>query len=58
MVPVCSYGPGAWRGLELRLSGVPRTGGPVDTAYGIREGRHLDPDGDLLRFGCPLPSSG
>ena len=27
---------------------------PVDTAYGLREGAHVDPDGNLLRFGSPL----
>ncbi|CAB4913480.1 MAG: hypothetical protein F2825_05275 [Actinobacteria bacterium] len=35
-----------------------RTVAPVDTDYGIREGAHVDPDGNLLRFGSPLPSSG
>jgi hypothetical protein len=30
---------------------------PVDTDYGLREGGHLDPDGNLLRFGSPLASS-
>jgi hypothetical protein len=29
---------------------------PVDTDHGIREGAHVDPDGNLLRFGSPLPS--
>ena len=29
---------------------------PVDTDYGVREGAHVDPDGNLLRFGSPLPS--
>lgn len=24
---------------------------PVDTDYGIREGAHIDPDGNLLRYG-------
>ena len=24
---------------------------PVDTDYGIREGAHVDPDGNLIRFG-------
>lgn len=24
---------------------------PVDTDYGIREGGHIDPDGNLLRYG-------
>lgn len=27
---------------------------PVDTDYGIREGAHIDPDGNLLRYGSPL----
>jgi len=27
---------------------------PTDTEYGLREGAHLDPDGNLLRFGSPL----
>jgi hypothetical protein len=26
---------------------------PVDTEYGLREGAHFDPDGNLLRFGSP-----
>jgi hypothetical protein len=26
---------------------------PVDTEYGLREGAHVDPDGNLLRFGSP-----
>jgi catechol 2,3-dioxygenase-like lactoylglutathione lyase family enzyme len=34
------------------------TAAPVDTDYGIREGAHVDPDGNLLRFGSPLPSPG
>jgi catechol 2,3-dioxygenase-like lactoylglutathione lyase family enzyme len=37
---------------------VPRTGGPVDTPYRMREGWHIDPDGNLLRFGSPLRSPG
>jgi catechol 2,3-dioxygenase-like lactoylglutathione lyase family enzyme len=28
---------------------------PVDTDYGLREGAYVDPDGNLLRFGSPLP---
>jgi catechol 2,3-dioxygenase-like lactoylglutathione lyase family enzyme len=28
---------------------------PEDTDYGLREGAHVDPDGNLLRFGSPLP---
>jgi hypothetical protein len=27
---------------------------PVDTDYGLREGAHIDPDGNLLRYGSPL----
>src|SRR5262245_56180222 len=27
---------------------------PVDTEWGRREGAHIDPDGNLLRFGSPL----
>jgi hypothetical protein len=26
---------------------------PVDTDYGLREGAHIDPDGNLLRYGSP-----
>ena len=28
------------------------------TAYGLLEGAYVDPDGNLLRFGSPLPSDG
>jgi hypothetical protein len=28
---------------------------PTDTDYGLREGAHVDADGNLLRFGSPLP---
>ncbi|MGY1747384.1 bleomycin resistance protein [Blastococcus sp. SYSU D00695] len=37
---------------------VPGTSAPVDRPWGIREGAHVDPDGNLLRFGGPLPSAG
>jgi hypothetical protein len=30
---------------------------PVDTDYGIREGAHVDPDGNLLRYGSPLSAA-
>jgi uncharacterized glyoxalase superfamily protein PhnB len=30
---------------------------PVDTEYGLREGAHIDPDGNLLRFGSSLPGT-
>jgi hypothetical protein len=42
--------------LAAEWAGVERTGAPVDTDYGLREGWHIDPDGNLLRFGSPLPS--
>ena len=29
--------------------------GPDDMDYGKREGSHVDPDGNLIRFGSPLP---
>jgi catechol 2,3-dioxygenase-like lactoylglutathione lyase family enzyme len=44
--------------LAARWAEVPRTGTPVDTDYGLREGAHVDPDGNLLRFGSPLASGG
>ncbi|MEJ8280417.1 bleomycin resistance protein [Pseudonocardia spirodelae] len=42
--------------LHARWSPVPggRDVPPVDTPYGLREGAHLDPDGNLLRYGSPL----
>jgi uncharacterized glyoxalase superfamily protein PhnB len=30
---------------------------PADTPYGLREFAHIDPDGNLLRIGSPLPES-
>ena len=30
---------------------------PSDTDYGLREGRHVDPDGNVIRYGSPLPGS-
>jgi hypothetical protein len=29
---------------------------PTDTDYGLREGHHIDPDGNILRFGSPVPN--
>jgi len=42
--------------LWRRWSAVPggRDVEPVDTDAGIREGAHVDPDNNLLRFGRPL----
>jgi catechol 2,3-dioxygenase-like lactoylglutathione lyase family enzyme len=42
--------------LAAEWASVERTGAPVDTDYGLREGWHIDPDGNLLRFGSPLAS--
>ena len=37
-----------WQGLPGRLIAV------SDTPYGLREGAHIDEDGNLLRFGSPI----
>lgn len=42
--------------LAAAWAAVEETRAPVDTDYGMREGAHIDPDGNLLRFGSPLPS--
>ena len=34
----------------------PSTTMPRDMDHGVREGSHVDPDGNLLRFGSPLAS--
>jgi len=39
---------------HLAAAGVGRSGPPVDTDHGIREGWHIDPDGNLLRYGSPM----
>lgn len=39
-----------WAAIPGRL--VP----PRDTDYGLREAAHVDPDGNLLRFGSPIQS--
>jgi catechol 2,3-dioxygenase-like lactoylglutathione lyase family enzyme len=39
---------------HLQAAAVGRTTAPVDMDYGMREGSHVDPDGNLLRFGSPL----
>jgi hypothetical protein len=40
---------------EWAAAGVDKTREPFDTDYKIREGGHIDPDNNLLRFGSPLP---
>jgi catechol 2,3-dioxygenase-like lactoylglutathione lyase family enzyme len=37
---------------------VEATTAPEDMPWGVREGRHVDPDGNLLRFGSPLAFGG
>lgn len=32
-----------------------RHGAVTATDYGLREGHHIDPDGNLVRYGSPLP---
>ena len=32
-----------------------RLDAPVKTDYGLNEGAHVDPDGNLIRFGSPCP---
>lgn len=39
---------GQWRKAGLSVIG------PEDYEYGKREGSHVDPDGNLIRFGSPL----
>lgn len=38
---------------EWRAAGIPLVG-PDDFEYGKREGSHVDPDGNLIRFGSAL----
>jgi catechol 2,3-dioxygenase-like lactoylglutathione lyase family enzyme len=37
-----------WRKAGLEVTG------PKDEEFGKREGSHIDPDGNLIRFGSPL----
>jgi uncharacterized glyoxalase superfamily protein PhnB len=41
--------------VDWRKAGVEVTG-PVDYDYGKREGSHVDPDGNVIRFGSPIPN--
>jgi uncharacterized glyoxalase superfamily protein PhnB len=38
-----------WRAVGVTVDG------PRDEDYGKREGQHVDPDGNLIRFGSPIP---
>ncbi len=40
-----------WRAVGIEVSG------PTDQEYGKREATVTDPDGNLIRFGSPLPST-
>jgi hypothetical protein len=41
--------------VEARIGG--QLGAPGNTDYGLREGRHVDPDGNVIRYGSPLPAA-
>ena len=40
-----------WRAAGMTIHG------PRNEDYGKREGQHVDPDGNLIRFGSPIPRS-
>jgi len=40
---------------EWRAAGVGETGDLFDPGFGVWEAAHTDPDGNLVRFGSPLP---
>lgn len=41
---------------QWTAAGVEGRFGPLrDTPWGLREGTHVDPDGNLIRYGSPLP---
>jgi hypothetical protein len=42
---------------QWSATGAPGTSDPYDTAYGMREAVHVDPDNNLIRFGSPLKQS-
>jgi catechol 2,3-dioxygenase-like lactoylglutathione lyase family enzyme len=44
--------------LAAEWASVPQTSTPEDMPWGLREARHVDPDGNLVRFGSRLPSTG
>ena len=44
-----------WRRWSMVSGG--RSVEPVDTDYGMREGAHVDPDGNLLRYGSALSTA-
>jgi hypothetical protein len=36
-------------------SGVGETSDLFDPGFGVREAAHTDPDGNVIRFGSPIP---
>ncbi len=42
--------------LASEWASVAQTSAPEDKPWGLREARHVDPDGNLIRFGSRLPS--
>ena len=44
--------------LAAEWASVAQTSAPEDMPWGLREARHVDPDGNLVRFGSRLPSRG
>ena len=40
---------------DWRKAGI-EVAGPQDYDYGKREGSHVDPDGNVVRFGSPIPN--
>jgi predicted enzyme related to lactoylglutathione lyase len=40
---------------EWVASGVGETGDLFDPGFGVREAAHTDPDGNVIRFGSPIP---
>ncbi len=40
---------------EWASSGVGQTSDLFDPGYGVWEAAHTDPDGNLIRFGAPIP---
>ena len=43
---------------EWCAAAVGETGDLFDPGFGVWEAAHTDPDGNLVRFGSPLPSGG
>lgn len=46
-----------WRAVSQAAEYDCPTSNPVDTEYQLREGAHVDPDGNLMRFAHRLPQA-